>query len=64
MTTKKIIIIGFIGVIIFYLLFVFAHEVLTLKCGLSDTESCAFLMSVVAFFAAGWIFIDDSSDKY
>lgn len=65
MTTKKITIIGFIGVIIIYLLFAFANVSFNLKeWGDGATELCALLMGVVIFFVIGGVIINESSDKY
>ena len=52
MVTKKIIIIGIIGVIVIYLLFAFADVSFNLKeCGESATVLCAFLIAFLVLFA-------------
>lgn len=65
MATKKITIIGFIGVIIIYLLFAFANVSFNPKMWAdSATGLCATLMGVVAFFAVGGVIINESSNRY
>lgn len=65
METKKIIIVGFIGVIIIYLLFAFANVSFNPKMWInSATGLCATLMGVVAFFIVGAVYINESSNKY
>lgn len=52
MITKKIIIIGIIGVIVIYLLFAFANVSFNLKeCGESTTVLCVFLIAFLVLFA-------------
>lgn len=60
MATKKFIIVGFIGVIIIYLLFAFANVSFNLKeWGDCTTELCAILMGVVAFLILFACIIND-----
>ena len=63
MSTKKIIIIGFIGVIIIYLLFAFANVSFNLReWGNCATELCACLMGTVGIFVL-IAYIIDNLDK-
>ena len=65
MTTKKIIIIGFIGVIIIYLLFAFANVSFNLKMWNDlDTDVCATVMGIVVLFTVTGIIIRESTNKY
>jgi cadmium resistance protein CadD (predicted permease) len=61
MTTKKIIIIGFIGVIIIYVLFAFANVSFNPKEWVDCTTGlCALLMGLVAFSVLFAYIIDNS----
>lgn len=64
MATKKFIIVGFIGVIIIYLLFAFANVSFNLKeWGDCATGLCAVLMGVVAYAVLFACIINNSNKK-
>ena len=65
MTTKKIILLGIICIIIVYLLFAFANVNLNPKMWAdSATNICAFLMGTVVLFIVGGVIINESSSRY